>query len=121
METNQCSKLLENGLYTTLNITKTGDFLQDLKKYYESEQFKSDFKSQKFNFSSEAIDPTSLVKNTLGFGASDDEINEFQQKIKSLDTLKVSQSFYDSFALHIPNKDLTLKGYQQLSKKAKKE
>ena len=28
---NPCAPLLANGLYTTLSITKTGDFLYDLK------------------------------------------------------------------------------------------
>jgi hypothetical protein len=110
MEANQCSKLLENGIYTTLNITKSGDFHYDLKKYYESDQFKKDFKAQKLTFGAEAIDPETLVKTVLNFGASDDEVNEFQLKIKSLDTIKISQSFFDSFTLHTPNKDLIV-GY----------
>ncbi|CAD0225452.1 hypothetical protein KYG33_00475 [Chryseobacterium sp. D764] len=110
MEPIQCAKLLEGGIYTTLNVVKTGDFLYDLKKYYESEKFKEDFKARKFSFGFEAIDPTSMVKNVLNFGASDDEINSFQEKIKSLETIMVSQSFFDSFSLHTPNKDI-IEGY----------
>jgi hypothetical protein len=68
MEPNQCTKLLEGGIYTTLNVVKTGDFLYDLKKYYESEKFKDDFKAKKFSFGFEAIDPTSMVKNVLNLG-----------------------------------------------------
>ncbi|RXM41182.1 hypothetical protein BOQ62_02055 [Chryseobacterium sp. CH21] len=110
MEPNQCTKLLEGGIYTTLNIVKTGNFLYDLKKYYESEKFKEDLKVKKISFGFEAIDPTSMVKNVLNFGASDDEINNFQEKIKSLETIMVSQSFFDSFSLHMPNKDI-IEGY----------
>lgn len=110
MEPNQCTKLLEGGIYTTLNVVKSGDFLYDLKKYYESEQFKEDFKAQKFSFGFEAIDPTSMVKNVLNFGASDDEANSFIERVKSLETITVSQSFFDSFSLHTPNKDI-IEGY----------
>ncbi|PXW14707.1 hypothetical protein C8D70_10645 [Chryseobacterium sp. CBTAP 102] len=110
MEPNQCTKLLEGGIYTTLNVVKTGNFLYDLKKYYESEKFKDDFKAKKFSFGFEAIDSTSMVKNVLNLGASDDEINNFQEKVKSLETITVSQSFFDSFSLHTPNKDV-IEGY----------
>lgn len=110
MEPNQCTKLLEGGIYTTLNVIKTGNFLYDLKKYYESEQFKEDFKAQKFSFGFEAIDPTSLTKSVLNFGASDDEVNSFTEKVKSLAEITVSQSFFDSFSLHTPNKDI-IEGY----------
>jgi hypothetical protein len=106
MEPNQCTPLLEQGIYTTLNITKTGQFLYDLKKYYESEQFKNDFKAQKFTLGVETFDPKTLVKNTLNLGASDDEINEFQLKIKSSEKISISQSFYDNYTLKTPNKDV---------------
>ena len=91
-------------------LGSTINFLHDLKKYYESEQFKEDFKAQKFSFGFEAIDPTTMTKDVLNFGVSDDEINNFQEKVKSLETITVSQSFFDSFSLHTPNKDI-IEGY----------
>lgn len=99
-----CKLILQNGLYKTYQMAKTGNFQQDLKTYFSSEQFKRDFKDSKWGgFLSVVVDDVPLG---LGVNSSDVQMNEFQSKIRQSTSLTTSQSFYDYAYTNIPDVEL---------------
>src|SRR5438046_2978324 len=103
-----CKLILQNGLYRTLNIKRSGSFEQDLKTYFTSETFKNDFKNHSWGGDLNVVVPIDGVPTPIGLkaNANDGEINNFQQKIASATSIKISQSFYDSLLSSIPDVEL---------------
>lgn len=99
-----CKLLLQNGLYKTYQMAKTGSFKQDLKTYLSSDQFKKDFKDNKWGSSLSVITDGTPIQ--LGINSSDTKINDFQSNIKQSSTLTINQSFYDQAYTNIPDVEL---------------
>lgn len=99
-----CKLILQNGLYKTYQMAKTGNFTQDLKYYFSSVQFKRDFRNNKWGgFLSVIVD---AVPIELGISSSDVQISEFQSKIRQATSLTITQSFYDYAYSNLPDVDL---------------
>ena len=109
MADNPCEKLLKDGLYARLSITSTGNFNYDFKSYLESTQFREDVKSGKINFGVEVTDPTTLISESLNIGASDDEVNRFQQWVSQRTKIEIKSSFFKSFVDSRPDEALAQK------------
>jgi len=108
-ECSSCQRLLENGLYRTLNIDRGGTFEKDLKTYFASASFKSDFKDHKWGGDLNVLIPTEAgppIPVGIKANASDQEINTFQQRIASATSIKLNESFYDHLLSSIPDVDL---------------
>ena len=99
-----CKLILQNGLYKTYQMTKTGNFQQDLKTYLSSEQFKKDFKDNKWGGSLSVI--VDAVPIELGINSSEAQMSEFQNKIRQSTSLTINQSFYDYAYSNIPDVEL---------------
>ena len=109
-----CRLILKNGLYKTFKIVRTASFEQDLKTYFSSAAFKSDFKNRQWNGDINVVVPVEGVPIPVGLkaGASDEAIEIFQQRVASATSLKVDQSFYDFALSSVPDVDLA-KEYTQ--------
>jgi|GEM_PF-1315744 len=101
---NPCRLLLQNGLYRTYNITKSGNFSQDFKSYFASDTFKQDFKSGKWNADLFAVINGTPAK--LDLGSSDEQITAFQQRIRTATSFSLNQSFYEYAQIAVPDVDL---------------
>lgn len=101
---NPCRLILQNGLYKTYNMTKSGSFSQDFKTYLETETFRNDFKNGKWQGDIAAVINGTPAK--LGLGASDEQINQFQERIKSSTSFSVDQSFYEYARIAVPDVEL---------------
>lgn len=121
MSFNPCAEFLKSGIYETYDFTNTGDFQYDFKHYITTEEFKNDFRSNKFSFGLEAFDPTTGITDKLNFGASDDEINEFKRKIENNTNLTIKQSFFSSYASSKPNELATKKYFECVEKMFKQK
>ncbi|PWG78425.1 hypothetical protein [Pararcticibacter amylolyticus] len=112
-----CKLLLQNGLYRTYQMAKTGNFQKDLKMYFSSEQFKKDFRDNKWGSSLSVI--TDAVPIELGVNASDSKMNEFQNSIRNSTSLTINQSFYDYAYTNIPDIEIA-KTYMECIDKSRK-
>jgi hypothetical protein len=99
-----CEPLLKDGLYKTFKFQKTTSFEKDFKSYLETEEFKKDFKDKKWNVGIDVV--VESVPLGLDAGASDNEINEFQRKVKAGSSLKVKDDFFSQSFAAIPDVDL---------------
>lgn len=104
---NPCLSLLQDGLYKQVIDKKVTSFDGNLKTYFESQTFKDDFKKNKWNLGIDGVIPvgeTGLMQEIgLDFGASEDKINKFQQKIKEAKSIQVNDKFYQSSVVRIPD------------------
>lgn len=106
-QTNDCLPLLKDGLYKHVLKTETSSFNKDLKTYFESQTFKDDFKSGKWNLGVDGVTPvgkTGLMQEiSLDFGASENDINKFQELIKQAEDIQINQKFYNSTVTAVPD------------------
>jgi hypothetical protein len=112
-----CKLMLQNGLYKTFNFVRTSNFSQDLKTYFSSDQFKSDFKSSKWTGGISVV--IEAVPISLNAGASDTEIDQFQSRVRSSTSLKVEQAFYDYALTTVPDVELA-RQYTECIEKSRK-
>lgn len=99
-----CKLILQNGLYKHFDFKKTSNFNQDVRTYFESDTFKQDLRNGKWEGTlSVVIDGVPLG---IGAGASDSEINTFQQKVKSATSFSVTESFYESAQVAVPDVEI---------------
>jgi hypothetical protein len=101
---NLCAPLLENGLYKTFHITQQSDFASDFKTYLESSTFKKDFKDKKWNLGIDVI--VDGIPIGLKGGESDNEINDFQNTVKTGQSLKLEEHFYLNTSQSMPDVEL---------------
>lgn len=99
-----CKLILQNGLYKNYNITKTGNFYQDMKSYFTSNTFRQDLRNSKWGASVGVV--IDGVPISIGANASDAEINTFQQRITSSSSFTVSQQFYDNVQVSVPDVEM---------------
>jgi hypothetical protein len=105
-----CDKLLQEGLYSHFHMTNTGNFNQDLRTYFLSEEFKKDFRAGRWGASLSIP----IVSGLLGLDAnsSDEELHEFQSKVRQETSFSVASSSYQMMVSSVPNVDLA-KVYQE--------
>jgi hypothetical protein len=104
MANNECLEILKQGIYETHITTRSENKDADYKSYFESEKFKTDLKNGSFGLGA-GITIEGIPFN-LNANSSDEEINQFQEKIKSTVDFKMSNSFFMQSAQIIPNKDI---------------
>jgi len=104
---NPCLPLLQQGLYKYVINKTSSSFNGDLKTYFESTTFKDDFKSGDWSFGLSGVIPVGnagFAKEIgLDIGASEEEINSFQQQIKESKAIKINDDFYRSSVTSIPD------------------
>jgi hypothetical protein len=103
-DANSCQLLLKDGLYSTFEIVKTGNFSSDLKKYFLSEQFKTDFQSNKWGATIDLI--IDEVPVSLGANSSSDEQTKFKSKVQQAQSISFAKSFYERTYTSIPDIEL---------------
>jgi hypothetical protein len=101
---NDCEKILENGLYEHLKITRANAFSSDFRTYLLSDTFKFDLKNGKWGGSITV--PIEGVPVSLGANASEDEKNVFHQKIMQATNFSISKADYETIFSSIPNVNL---------------
>lgn len=111
-----CKLILQNGLYKNYNITKTGNFYQDMKSYFSSATFKQDLRNSKWGASVGVV--VDGVPISIGANASDAEINTFQQRVVSSNSFTVSQQFYDQVQISVPDVEMARSYTECLEKTA---
>lgn len=99
-----CQELLEDGLYSFTQMTKTESFAKDLKNYYSSEQFKSDMRSNKWGLS--LTIPIQGVPFSIGANDSDERFSELKTKLSAISELRIEQSSVQILLQSIPNTNL---------------
>lgn len=99
-----CRLILQNGLYKTFNVVKTGNFFQDLKTYFSSDLFRQDFKASKWSGGVSVI--VDAIPISLNVGSSESEISQFQERIRNAVNLTVQQNFYDYALTTVPDVEL---------------
>lgn len=104
MADNQCLELLKNGVYAKHITTQTADKTVDYKTYFESEKFKTDYKNGDIDISLGVV--VEGIPIDFGFGKSDTEIAEFQEKIKNSTDFKLTEKFYLNNAETFADKNL---------------
>jgi hypothetical protein len=85
-------------------MTNTGSFSKDLRTYYLSEGFRTDMKNGKWGGS--VTLPIEGVPVTLGMDFSENNYNEFRNKIINQTELNISKDFYQTTFSTIPNTNL---------------
>jgi len=104
---NPCLPLLQDGLYKHVIEKKVTSFDSNLKTYFESSTFKEDFKDNKWNLGIDGVIPVGdsglMQEIGLDFGASENEINKFQQKIREAKSIKINDKFYQSSVVAVPD------------------
>ena len=97
-QNNDCLPLLKDGLYKHILKTETSSFNSDLKTYFEAQTFKDDFKSNKWDLGVNGVIPvgdSGLISEIgLDFGASENEIDKFQEKIRKAKSIQIDEKFY---------------------------
>lgn len=104
VEEEPCKLILQNGLYKTFKIEKHGNFQQDLKTYFASDEFKRDLQDNKWGGTVGVV--IEGVPVEIGASASNNEISEFQRKVREATSLTITQSFYDYSVTRIPDVEL---------------
>lgn len=99
-----CREILKEGLYRTVISTRTTSFSQDLKIYFQSEQFKSDLKTGKWGAKVDVV--VEGVPLGLGANASDTQFSEFVSKVKTATSLQLTQSTFDQLKTAIPDAEI---------------
>jgi hypothetical protein len=104
MPDNPCSELLKDGVYAKYITTQTADKTVDYKTYFKSEKFKSDYKNENIDISIGVV--VDGVPIDFGFGKSDTEIAEIQEKIEKSTDFKLTEKFYLNNAETFADKNL---------------
>lgn len=99
-----CKLMLQHGLYKTFTINRTASFDRDIKSYFESEIFRTDFTDRRWSGGVSAV--IDAVPVTLNAHATKEEVNEFQKKVKSAHSFSLSESFYEYAVLSVPDLEL---------------
>lgn len=99
-----CKEILMQGVYEYHIANRTGNLDQDYKHYFASDEFRKDFKSFKFKLGVEALIDDIPLK--LNADSEDNQINEFQKKVRESTTFKVTKNFFEQNIHEIPNKDI---------------
>ncbi|UBB89935.1 hypothetical protein J4771_00870 [Candidatus Kaistella beijingensis] len=99
-----CEKLLQNGLYKTFHFENSSNFENDFKTYLESDQFKKDIEKNKWELGIDVV-IDGLPLNLTG-NSDNEQVNEFQNKIRSGTTLKLKENFYNNSFSSIPDVEL---------------
>ncbi|WP_445710623.1 hypothetical protein [Flavobacterium sp.] len=109
-QNNDCLPLLKDGLYKYILKTETSSFNSDLKTYFESQTFRDHFKSNKWNLGVNGVIPvgdSGLISEIgLDSGASENEIDKFQEKIRKAKSLQIDEKFYKSSVTAVPDVEL---------------
>lgn len=104
MAENQCIELLKNGVYAKHSLIRTEDSNTDYKKYFASDEFRSDFLNKKYNADIEVVIYGVPIK--LGYDSDETELNEFQKKVRESTEFKLSSNFFLSIADSFADKNL---------------
>jgi hypothetical protein len=99
-----CRLILQNGLYKTFKVTKSGNFNQDIKSYLVSSTFKQDLRNGNWEGNVGVV--VEGVPISIGAGASDQEIATFQQRISTATSFAVSESFYEQVRIAVPDVEI---------------
>jgi len=99
-----CKLILQNGLYKYYLHQSTGNFMQDIKTYFASDQFRSDYKNNKWGGTIGVV--VDAIPISLGANADDAQLNTFQQKVRASTSFSTSSSFYDIASIAIPDVEL---------------
>jgi len=99
-----CKLMLQNGLYKTFNIVRSGNFEQDIKTYFSSETFRNDYRNKKWSGKIIAIINGAPIE--LGSNSGDLTVNAFQQQVINSTSFSLKQSFYDYSLSLVPDVDL---------------
>lgn len=99
-----CDKLLQDGLYSFTKMTKTESFGKDLRSYYLSEKFKSDMRSGKWGGSLSI--PIDGVPFSIGANDSEEKFSELRTKLLSISELKLETNNVQVLLQSIPNTNL---------------
>ncbi|MEZ5421589.1 MAG: hypothetical protein R2682_00670 [Pyrinomonadaceae bacterium] len=112
---NECEKILQDGVFEH-HFGKTSESKNtDYKQYFESEEFRNDFRNGKFNLGIAVV--VDAVPLNLDFGSSEEQINEFVQKIKQSTNFSMSSSFYQVYQYSVANVALAAEYRKCLSEK----
>lgn len=101
---NPCELILQGGLYQTLINQNSGNFSQDVKTYFSSEQFKKDFRNKNWSGGISAV--INDVPVSLNANADETRINDFQSRVINSTSFRLDQSFYSYALSSIPNVEL---------------
>lgn len=99
-----CQLILQDGLYKQFSLNKGGNFNQDLKTYFASDEFRSDFRNNKWGAKLGVV--IEGVPIELGVSSSDNQLTEFQNRVRNASSLTLNQSFYDFASTIIPDVEL---------------
>lgn len=99
-----CDKLLQDGLYSFAKMTKTESFGKDLRTYYLSETFKSDMRSGKWG--SSLTIPIEGVPFSIGANENEEKFTELRTKLLSVSELKLESNNVQVLLQSIPNTNL---------------
>lgn len=99
-----CELILQQGLYKHYNFVNTGSFDRDLKNYFASDTFRSDFESHKWGGALSAVVDAVPIK--LGADADNTQVKQFQQKVQQSTTFHVDQAFYAYASTSVPDVEL---------------
>ncbi|MEE6128382.1 hypothetical protein V2E39_13390 [Chryseobacterium arthrosphaerae] len=99
-----CNRLLQDGLYSFTKMTKTESFGKDLRTYYLSETFKLDMRSGKWGGSLSI--PIEGIPFSIGANDSEEKFTELRTKLLSVSELKVETNYVQVLLQSIPNTNL---------------
>lgn len=99
-----CDRLLEDGLYSFTKMTNTSSFGVDFRTYFLSETFKTDMRSGKWGGS--LTIPIEGVPFSLGANDSEDKFTELRTKLLSITQLKLDANTVQVLLQSIPNTNL---------------
>jgi len=99
-----CEKLLQEGLYQKINIINRKSFSQDLKIYFQSEDFKSDIK--KGSWGSVISIPIDGMPFSIGVNSNDEKFSEFKKKVEGSNNLNISTNDFVNISKSLPNSSL---------------
>jgi len=99
-----CQLILQEGLYRQYKITRSGNFHKDLKTYFSSDEFVTDYNKKSWAGKIGVVLDGEPME--LGAGATKTSLTEFQNRVRNATSLSVNQSFYDYSSTLIPDVEL---------------
>lgn len=99
-----CDKLLEDGMYLMIHTISRTSLNQDMRSYLLSEQFRSDLKEGDWGTTFSI--PIDGVPISIGLNSSDKEFNEFRQRIEKSTQFSLSTTDYKELTKTLPNPEL---------------
>ena len=99
-----CDKLLQDGLYSFTKMTKTESFGKDLRTYFLSESFKSDLRSGKWGGS--LTIPIDGIPFSIGANETEQKFTELRSRILSISELKLEKNNVQILLQSTPNINL---------------